>query len=40
MVTNSIEGYEAGLDDAVDVAAGEEPLEGSEETRMALRGYR
>jgi Fic family protein len=38
--SNSIEGYEAGLDDAVDVAAGEEPLEGSEETRLALRGYR
>lgn len=38
--SNSIEGYEAGLDDAVDIAAGEEPLEGSEETRLALRGYR
>jgi Fic family protein len=38
--SNSIEGFEAGLDDAVDVAAGEEPLEGSEETRLALRGYR
>lgn len=38
--SNSIEGYEAGLDDAVDVAAGEEPLEGNEETRLALRGYR
>lgn len=38
--SNSIEGYVAGLDDAVDVAAGEEPLEGSEETRLALRGYR
>ncbi len=38
--SNSIEGYEAGLDDAVDIAAGEEPLDGSEETRLALRGYR
>jgi Fic family protein len=38
--SNSIEGYEAGLDDAVDVAAGEEPLEVNEETRLALRGYR
>jgi Fic family protein len=38
--SNSIEGYEAGLDDAVDVAAGEEPLEVDEETSLALRGYR
>lgn len=38
--SNSIEGYEAGLDDAVDVAAGEEPLEANDETRLALRGYR
>ncbi|GAB3469684.1 Fic family protein [Actinophytocola sediminis] len=38
--SNSIEGYEAGLDDAVDVAAGEEPLEVSDETRLALKGYR
>ncbi|MDN5856784.1 MAG: Fic family protein [Actinomycetia bacterium] len=38
--SNSIEGFEAGLDDAVDVAAGEEPLDVSEETRLALRGYR
>ncbi|MGW3998247.1 Fic family protein [Amycolatopsis sp. NPDC004772] len=38
--SNSIEGYEAGLDDAVDVAAGEEPLEVDEETRLALTGYR
>ncbi len=38
--SNSIEGYDAGLDDAVDVAAGEEPLEANEETRLALRGYR
>ncbi len=38
--SNSIEGYEAGLDDAVDVAAGEEPLDANEETSLALRGYR
>lgn len=38
--SNSIEGYEAGIDDAVDVAAGEEPLDANEETRLALRGYR
>ncbi|MGH3900467.1 MAG: Fic family protein [Pseudonocardiaceae bacterium] len=38
--SNSIEGYEAGLDDAVDVAAGEEPLDVNEETGLALRGYR
>ncbi|MDN5857048.1 MAG: Fic family protein [Pseudonocardia sp.] len=38
--SNSIEGYEAGLDDAVAVAAGEEPMDVSEETRLALRGYR
>ncbi|MGH3719324.1 MAG: hypothetical protein ACRDRI_10910 [Pseudonocardiaceae bacterium] len=38
--SNSIEGYEAGLDDAVDVAAGEEPLDADEETSLALRGYR
>ncbi|WP_300007722.1 Fic family protein [Pseudonocardia sp.] len=38
--SNSIEGYQAGLDDAVDVAAGEEPLDAPEETRLALRGYR
>jgi Fic family protein len=38
--SNSIEGYDAGLDDAVDIAAGEEPLDANEETRLALRGYR
>ena len=38
--SNSIEGYEAGLDDAVDVAAGEDPLDANEETALALRGYR
>ncbi|MGQ0776307.1 MAG: Fic family protein [Pseudonocardiales bacterium] len=38
--SNSIEGYEAGLDDAVDVAAGEQPLDADQETSRALRGYR
>lgn len=38
--SNSIEGYDAGLDDAVDIAAGEEPLDANEETALALRGYR
>lgn len=38
--SNSIAGFEAGLDDAVDIAAGEEPLGGDDETRLALRGYR
>lgn len=38
--SNSIEGFEAGLDDAVDVAAGEAPLDANEETSLALRGYR
>ncbi|HET8640518.1 MAG TPA: hypothetical protein VFM37_01200, partial [Pseudonocardiaceae bacterium] len=33
-------GYEAGLDDAMDIAAGEEPLNADEETRLALTGYR
>lgn len=38
--SNSIEGYEAGLDDVAAVALGEEPLDSSEETRLALEGYR
>jgi Fic family protein len=38
--SNSIEGYEAALDDAAAVAVGEEPLDASEETRLALAGYR
>ena len=38
--SNSIEGYDAGIDDALDAAAGEEPLDADEETRLALRGYR
>ena len=38
--SNSIEGYEASLDDVVAAIEGEEPLDASEETRMALEGYR
>jgi Fic family protein len=38
--SNSIEGFVAGLDDAAAVAAGEEPLDAGEETRLALTGYR
>jgi Fic family protein len=38
--SNSIEGYDAALDDAAAVAVGEEPLDANEETRLALAGYR
>lgn len=38
--SNSIEGYEAALDDAAAVALGEEPLDATTETRLALEGYR
>ncbi|HVW81520.1 MAG TPA: Fic family protein [Mycobacteriales bacterium] len=38
--SNSIEGFDAALDDAAAVLAGEEPLDASEETRLALAGYR
>src|SRR5262245_53165483 len=38
--SNSIEGYDAALDDAAAVALGEEPLDANEETRLALAGYR
>jgi Fic family protein len=38
--SNSIEGYEADLDDAAAVLVGEEPLDVTEETRLALEGYR
>jgi len=38
--SNTIEGYDAALDDAAAVALGEEPLDASEETWRALRGYR
>jgi Fic family protein len=38
--SNSIEGFDAKLDDAAAVAVGEEPLDADEETRLALEGYR
>lgn len=38
--SNSIEGYDARLDDAAAVALGEEPLDADAETRLALAGYR
>ncbi|TFC77250.1 Fic family protein [Cryobacterium sp. TMS1-20-1] len=38
--SNSIEGFDATLDDAAAVALGEEPLDASTETRLALDGYR
>lgn len=38
--SNSIEGYDADLDDAAAVALGEAPLDANEETRLALEGYR
>jgi Fic family protein len=37
--SNSIEGFDAKLDDAAAIAAGEEPLDADEETRLALSGY-
>ena len=38
--SNSIEGYDATLDDAAAVAIGEEPLDADEATQLALEGYR
>jgi Fic family protein len=38
--SNSIEGFDAKLDDAAAVAVGEDPLDADEETRLALEGYR
>jgi Fic family protein len=38
--SNSIEGFDAALDDAAAVALGEEPLDAPTETRLALEGYR
>lgn len=38
--SNSIEGFDAQLDDAAAVALGEDPLDASTETRLALEGYR
>jgi Fic family protein len=38
--SNSIEGYEAALDDAAAIDLGEEPLDADQETTLALKGYR
>ena len=38
--SNTIEGYDATLDDVAAVVAGEEPFDAGEETRRALEGYR
>jgi Fic family protein len=38
--SNSIEGFDAALDDAAAVAVGEDPLDASGETTLALAGYR
>jgi len=38
--SNSIEGYEAKLDDAMAIEMGQEALDASEETSLAIRGYR
>lgn len=38
--SNSIEGYEADLDDAMAIEMGEEALDASEETALAIKGYR
>lgn len=38
--SNSIEGFDANLEDAAAVAVGEEPLDVDQETRLALKGYR
>lgn len=38
--SNSIEGYNSTLDDAVAIIEGEDPLDATEETRLALEGYR
>jgi len=38
--SNSIEGFDAKLDDAAAIVAGEDPLDADEETRLALSGYR
>lgn len=38
--SNSIEGFDAPLDDAAAIDIGEEPLDADQETELALRGYR
>jgi Fic family protein len=38
--SNSIEGFDAKLDDALAIEMGEPPLDASDETTMAIKGYR
>lgn len=38
--SNSIEGYNASVDDVMAIVEGEEPLDASTETKLALQGYR
>jgi Fic family protein len=38
--SNSIEGFDASLDDALAIELGEDPLDASEETALAIKGYR
>ena len=38
--SNSIEGFEASLDDAIAIEMGEPPLDASEKTTLAIKGYR
>lgn len=38
--SNSIEGYDAEVDDALAIEMGEPPLDASEETALAIKGYR
>ncbi|MGH9121507.1 MAG: Fic family protein, partial [Acidimicrobiales bacterium] len=37
--SNSIEGFDAAVDDAAAIELGEEPLDADEETRLAIKGY-
>lgn len=37
--SNSIEGFNAALDDVVAIVVGEDPLDATEETKQALKGY-
>ncbi len=37
--SNSIEGFDAAVDDAAAIKLGEEPLDANEETRLAIKGY-
>jgi Fic family protein len=37
--SNSIEGFDAAVDDAAAIELGEEPLDANEETRLAIKGY-